>query len=85
MSKLDRSILIAVAGVLSATLAASSAYAFNPQPDPPAKGLTFGNTLGQKGAGPSGRRGVSPGPCKTGSSCRVVTPPTEPDRQKARQ
>jgi hypothetical protein len=81
--KLNRSILTLAAGLLSVALMMSAAYAFNPQPDPPAKRFTFGNTLKQKGGSPSGRRSVSPGPCKTGSPCQ--SPPPDPETVKPGQ
>jgi hypothetical protein len=81
--KLDRSILTVAAATLSVGLVMSAAYAFNPQPDPPAKRPTFSNTLKQKGGSPSGRRSVSPGPCKTGSPCQ--NPPPDPDSLKTGQ
>jgi hypothetical protein len=83
--KLDHSILTVAAGTLSVALVMSAAHAFNPQPDPPAKQLAFSNTLKQKGGSPSVRRSVSLAPCKSGNSCRVVSPPPEPDGQKSRQ
>jgi hypothetical protein len=82
MTNLNRSILMLAAVTLGAGLAAYPAYAFNPQPDPPAEELTVPDTLKSKSAGAwqwrsvqpgpcrarcSGWRSVSPGPCKAGS------------------
>jgi len=72
VSKLDRSMLILAAGALSAGLVMCPAYAFNPQPDPPAKRFTASDALKQKNGTPAGWRSVSPGLCKTGSSCQLA-------------
>jgi hypothetical protein len=68
--------LIVVLAMLGTGPAMTPAYAFNPQPDPPAKMLIFSNSLNQqknlndKGL-LSSKGAVSPGPCKTGNSCQL--------------
>jgi hypothetical protein len=81
MTKFDGSILTLAAGALGAVLLMSPAYAFNPQPDPPAEELTVPDTLKSESSvspGPCrvrsrclGWRSVSPGPCKAGSRCQA--------------
>jgi hypothetical protein len=70
MTNLNRSILMLAAGMLGAGLLMSPAYAFNPQPDPPAKGVAVPNTLKSVSVGTSQAHSVSPGPCR-GSRCRA--------------
>ena len=77
MTNLNRSILTLAAGALGAGLLMSHAYAFNPQPDPPAEELTVPNALKSESAGTLQVRSVSPGPCRARSGCsgwRSVSP-----------
>ena len=77
MTRLDGSILTLAAGALGAVLLMSPAYAFNPQPDPPAEELAVPNALKSESAGTRQWRSVSPGPCRGRSRCsgwRSVSP-----------
>jgi hypothetical protein len=91
MTKLHRSVLILAAGSLGTGLLFYPAYAFNPQPDPPAQQLTLTQALKNKSDGTFRPRSVSPGPCRARSvtvqpgPCRAVRGGQAPQGQKSGQ
>lgn len=80
MSSTQRRWLLTVAATLVGTgLAMPSAYAFNPQPDPPAKLKNSGNDKAfiwfEQDPGKLGSKStVSPSSCKVGASCQNQLP-----------